>query len=204
VLTHRAAAAVLTALAAWQLGQGLYIPLKALLAQQLIAAAWARSQHGGPGVRPWPGADFEPAARLRVPQRGVDLIVLGDASARSLAFGPGWMTGPPWAGETVSALAGHRDTHFRFVRELRGGDWIEIQAPAGGWRRYRVAAIAVIDPGDGPLRLECAGECVALVTCHGSRRSRRGEPLRIVATALRDERGAAQQGGRVTAQAPSI
>lgn len=186
MLRRRAAAAVIAAVALWQIGQGLYIPLKAQLAQWLIGAAWARMQQGEAGTRPWPWADFEAAARLRVPGHGVDVLVLGDASARTLAFGPGWMSDPPWRGAAVSAVAGHRDTHFRFVRALDRDDLLEIQEPAGAWRRYRVAAVDLVDPADGALRLQCATECVALISCDRRRGMRGDEPLRVVVTALRE------------------
>jgi len=185
VRARRAAVGFLAVAALWQLGQGLYIPLKAALAQLLIAQAWAQALRGeGPG-RAWPWADFTPAGRLRVPAHDVDLIVLSNASGRSLAFGPGWMTDEPWKGAGVAAVAGHRDTHFDFVRALHRGDSVELQDESGRWYRYLVSELKVIDPAEGALRVACARECVALVTCDSRRGAGGDAPLRIVAIALR-------------------
>ena len=79
--------------AAWQLGAGAAIALKAAVAQQLLHAAWQRTQAGEREVRPWPWADTWPVARLLAPAQNVDLIVLEGASGRILAFGPGHVEG---------------------------------------------------------------------------------------------------------------
>ena len=123
----------------WWLGQGAYIQVKAWLAQYLLQRAWEETLDGGGGISPWPWADTWPIARIQVDRLGVDQIVLEGASGRSLAFGPGHISGTakPGAGGN-SAISGHRDTHFRFLRELQDGDEIRLILPAGTELRYRV------------------------------------------------------------------
>ena len=114
------AAAVLIAIGLWQAGSAGYIHAKAWLAQVLLARAWTATLAGEARVRPWPWADTWPIARLQVPALGVDRIVLAGASGRTLAFGPGHLAGTPLPGEKgTSVLAGHRDTHFAWIGDLR-------------------------------------------------------------------------------------
>ena len=50
------------------LAVGLWIPFKALVAQELLELAWAESQARQQETRPWPWADTWPVARLMVPE----------------------------------------------------------------------------------------------------------------------------------------
>ena len=75
------------------LAVGLWIPFKALVAQELLELAWAESQARQQETRPWPWADTWPVARLMVPETGQSLIVLDGAHGESLAFGPGQVVG---------------------------------------------------------------------------------------------------------------
>jgi hypothetical protein len=85
--TLRALAVALTAVGAWQVGDGVWIYAKAGLGQHLLQRAWARTLAGETEVKPWPWADSWPVARLRVPAHGVDLIVLDGISGPTLARG---------------------------------------------------------------------------------------------------------------------
>ena len=87
VMTLLVVALVLLGL--WQTGNGAWIYLKAELAQALLQRAWADTVAGQEHVTPWPWADTWPLARLTVPSKDVDLIVLNGAYGRTLALGPG-------------------------------------------------------------------------------------------------------------------
>ncbi|MEJ2405334.1 MAG: sortase [Candidatus Thiodiazotropha sp.] len=80
-------------------------------------------------------------ARLGFPQRGLSLLVLsGDQEAR-LAFGPGWAERSAAPGEGgLSVISGHRDTHFRSLRDLQPGEIVTIQTSKGARVIYQVAA----------------------------------------------------------------
>ncbi len=148
----------------------------------LLRVAWERAQHGAAMPRPWPWADTHVVARLVAPAHGVDLLVLAGASGRTLAFGPGHHDGsalPGTSGNVV--LAGHRDTHFRFLQELAHGDVLELRTPAGVLRRYRVNATAIVDHRD--LALPRDASMLTLVTCYPFDAFASGGPLRYVVTA---------------------
>jgi len=150
----------------WWLGQGAYIQVKAWLAQYLLQRAWEETLDGGGGISPWPWADTWPIARIQVDRLGVDQIVLEGASGRSLAFGPGHISGTakPGAGGN-SAISGHRDTHFRFLRELQDGDEIRLILPAGTELRYRVDQRGVYEQEDVWL-LDRGERSLTLITCY--------------------------------------
>jgi len=182
VLTLAAVAAGL-----WLLGSAALIEAKALLAQRLIAAAWDRSAADGLPRRPWPWADTWPVARLSVPRLDTDLYALHGHSGSALAFGPGMVdlgrSGPD-SGPLV--LAGHRDTHFAFLRDIRRGDTIRLQRPGGRDTAYRVDSVQVVDSRrEGLPEAAWHGGAVVLSTCYPFDAVRPGGPLRFVVVALR-------------------
>jgi sortase A len=157
--------ALLFALGAGLAGEGLYLSAKARLAQFLLNHAWDRTLAGAQTRPPWPGADTHPIARLRVPARGIDRIILADSSARSLAFGPGHVPGTARPGEPgPSLISGHRDTHFRFLQDLRLGDELVVER-TGGTSRYVVSGFRVIDIDRAPLVLDSGADQLVLATC---------------------------------------
>lgn len=165
----------------WQLAQGLYIPSKAVVAQQLLQLAWERTQMGARGARPWPWADTHPVARLNVPELGIDQIVLEGASGRTLAFGPGLLPGsvaPGNAGHIV--ISGHRDTHFRFLAELASGARIYLYGADGVRHAYRVDDTDIVDVRQYRGLEECDGRCLTLVTCYPFDAVVPGGPLRYL------------------------
>lgn len=164
-----------------QMGRGGWIHAKAVLAQILLEAAWA---DGGASVKkPWPWADFHPVAKLTVPRLKVTHLVLSHDRGAALAFGPGLHPGGAGPGEAGTVLlSGHRDTHFRFLREIEPGDLILLEA-AGGVFRYRVSALAVMDVTREAIRPDPTRGSLILATCWPFDALRPGGPLRLLATA---------------------
>jgi sortase A len=148
---------------------GLYIPAKAALAQVLLERAWQRVSAGETDARPWPWADIRPVAVLEVPRLGERAIVLEGASGQAMAFGPGHMVNTPAIGlRGTAVITAHRDTQFRFLRDVVEGDRIAVQT-ANGHSMFRVvqtrvvrADVSGIDPTDGGP----TGARLALVTCY--------------------------------------
>lgn len=136
---------VLLLLSVILLGNGLYIPLKAELAQVLLEQAWQRSLQNGQVNRPWPWADTYPVARLRSLAHDVDLIVLDGEQGNSLAFAPGMSSSSVIDRHTGSVLiSAHRDTHFHFLKDVQLGEVFELQDSAGQVVRYAVEDIEVV------------------------------------------------------------
>ncbi len=176
-------------LALQQLGSAGLIKAKAALAPVLVQRAWqATLDSGGRPHRPWPWADTWPVARLSVPALDIDQFVLAGATGNALAFGPGLDAAGAAPGEAGTAiLAGHRDTHFRFLEAMQPTMPLFIQRADGSRLRFRVQRAQVVDsrqpmappPTTGAPRLE-------LVTCYPFRALRAGGPLRYVVTAVPD------------------
>ncbi len=177
----------LISVSAWQAGEAAYIHTKAWLAQRLIASAWDQARSSGTAVKPWPWADTWPVARIQAPRQGETLMVLSGASGRTLAFGPGHVDGTPLPGEHGnSVVSGHRDTHFAFLRELRKGDALLVQAANGSTARYVVAASEVVHRKDMRVLLDTGDDRITLVTCFPFDSPVPGGALRYVVVATRD------------------
>ena len=176
--------ACLLGLGFWQLGQGAWIPAKAWVAQEMMQRAWRRAEAGETSPPPWPWADTWPVARLVAKGGEVELIVLAGGSGRTLAFGPGHLSASVLPGDSGnSIIAGHRDTHFRFLADLGPGDSVLVERPGGRNHLFRVVGIDVVDARRGSILLDTEQPMLSLVTCYPFDAARPGGPLRFVVTA---------------------
>lgn len=161
--------------------QAAAVPTKALVAQAVLERLYAQ---GATDTRPAlavTGADTVALARLSVARLGVREIVLAGGSMQALAMGPGMvLPRKPGPQAPVTVIAGHRDTHFRFVRALAVGDVIELETKVGaGARPYRVIGFETVRWDRFAVPSDPARPLLALATCypfegHG------GGPLRRV------------------------
>jgi sortase A len=127
------------------LSQGAYIHAKALLAQILLQQAFAETVAAGHPTKPWSWADTWPVARIEVKRIGASAIVLAGSSGQALAFGPGHVELTPDAGERgVAVYSAHRDTHFRFLRDVAIGDEIDVTRSDGRTFRFRADGTSVV------------------------------------------------------------
>lgn len=170
----------------WQMGQGAYIPAKAWLAQELMQRAWTRTTDGELRAAPWPWADTWPIARLTARSGDIDLIILAGGSGRTLAFGPGHLGASALPGEVGNAvIAGHRDTHFRFLKDVVPGELLTVESSEGQTYLYEVVATEIVDSRKGSLQLDTQTPVLSLVTCYPFDAREAGGPLRYVVTATR-------------------
>jgi sortase A len=142
-------------------GQGAYIHAKAMVAQVLLQRAFAQTIATGHIVKPWSWADTWPVARIVVKRIKANAVVLAGSSGQALAFGPGHVEHTPDAGDLgVAIYSAHRDTHFRFLKDVAIGDEIEVTRQDGKTFRYRADGSSVvrfdaleIDPAAGGREL---------------------------------------------------
>ncbi len=168
----------------WQLGQGAYIPAKAWLAQELMQRAWGRGSLGTERPVPGPWADTWPVARLVAKSGNVDLIVLAGGSGRTLAFGPGHLSASSLPGEIGNTvIAGHRDTHFSFLRDVEIGELLVIETVSGEKHLYEIFDIDVVDSRRSSLLLDTDTAILSLVTCYPFEAIDPGGPMRYVVSA---------------------
>lgn len=105
-------------------------------------------------------------ARLLIPRLDTDLYVVEGDGPEALRRGPGHLTGTAMPGNRGNCvIAGHRDTHFRVLKNIRRGDEIVLATRAGKYI-YRVVATRVISPNNlGPLHPTRDAE-LNLITCY--------------------------------------
>lgn len=185
---------VLVLLALQQLGSAGVIHAKAWLAPALLERSWQQSMAvSGLPVKPWPWADTWPVAKLSVPSLNISQVVLAGDTGNSLAFGPGHNLASAKLGTPGSAMiGGHRDTHFAFLRDLRPGQRILLELPAGVLKQYRVRQTAVVDSSDGQSLWSNGDEQLLLVTCYPFDALMTGGPLRFVVLAEPEQAALAQ------------
>ncbi len=162
------------------LAGALWIPAKAELAQWLIERNWQEALEGNASTRPWPWADTRAVGVLSVPNLGIRQIILEGNSGRNLAFGPVMNNGG--TGDDL-VISGHRDTHFRFLKDLGTGDQLTIQTK-DGTRYYQVVTTEVVNSRKSELVIEPGTKRISLVTCYPFDAPMAGGPLRYVVTAL--------------------
>jgi len=165
-------------------GSGVYIYAKAGLAQALLHSAWARTQDSGLPAQPWPWADMHPVARLIAPSQDADVLVLSGASGRTLAFGPGVVSGSANPGAPGnSVITAHRDTHFRFLQRMSAGDTLVVEGRDGARRHFHVRRTYVADFRALNIPRETLQPTLTLVTCYPFDAINPGGPLRYVVVA---------------------
>ena len=83
-----------------------------------------------------------------------------------LRLGAGHIGGTPLPGEAGnSAIAGHRDTFFRGLKDIRTSDEIQFQT-ATGQSRYQVDWAKVVEPNDTSVLAPSTQSELTLVTCY--------------------------------------
>ena len=174
---------LLLGICAMNFGNALWINAKARLAQHLIESSWTTTLDTGSHQIPWSWADTWPVARLRHSRSNTDLVVLSGADGSSLAFGPGHLSGTASPGEGVSVIGGHRDTHFRFLKEVRLKDELFLQGKNGNWQRYVIDVIETVNSEKEPLMLPIDENRLILITCYPFDSWIPGGPMRYIVEA---------------------
>jgi sortase A len=104
--------------------------------------------------------------RMEIPKFGTSVIVLEGTTSRTLRLGAGHIKGTALPGEPGNiAIAGHRDTYFRVLKDIRNDDEILLQT-ASGSTKYKVDSIQITDPKDGAIVSDATESGLTLVTCY--------------------------------------
>ncbi|MBZ5701086.1 MAG: class D sortase [Acidobacteriia bacterium] len=107
----------------------------------------------------------EVVGQMEIPSVGVRAIILQGDSSAVLRRGVGHLPETPMPGEWGNvALAGHRDTFFRSLRQIRTGDVITLETSSGSYR-YRVEATYVVPPTDMEVLRPSNRRELTLITC---------------------------------------
>ena len=104
-------------------------------------------------------------SRLSIPRLDASLYVVTAETARDLKRGPGYIRGSVGPGERGNCIiAGHRDLHFRVLKDIQVGDEIELQTKQDRLS-YKVSSIDIVSPDNRGALRAVYPEQLTLVTC---------------------------------------
>jgi sortase A len=104
--------------------------------------------------------------RLEIPRLNVSVMVMEGDDDKTLARAVGHLpdTALPWELGNA-AIAGHRDTFFRPLRNVREGDEIRMTTARGTFD-YRVVQTRIVEPRDLSVLAPTPTRSLTLVTCY--------------------------------------
>jgi len=158
--------AVLLVIAAGLLGYCAFVLTDTWNFQRQASRAFDRQLQ--PAPPPGPGADPMGGllGRLEIPRLGVSMVVAEGTDETTLRRAGGHIHGTALPGSHGNVgIAGHRDTLFRPLRNIRKNDVILLTTLAGEYR-YRVITTEIVSPSDVEVLSSDGQEVLTLVTCY--------------------------------------
>ena len=156
----------LVAAGAILLFQGSRLLLEWRLGQSQAAGEFednSQAPDNGRPLKPLPG---DAIAKLSIPRLSAELYVIEGDDASELRRGPGHMSGTAMPGDPGNCvIAGHRDTHFRVLKDIRRGDEIILQTRWGQFL-YQVSSLSVVSPKDTRALQPTSDSELHLITCY--------------------------------------
>jgi sortase A len=121
---------------------------------------------GAPLVSRPPVAPGSAIGRIEIPRLGVSSVIRAGVDARTLRLAVGHIPGTALPGADGNVgLAGHRDTFFRKLRDIRTFDEIRVVTPNGTFS-YEVERTRIVKPQDTWVLERTDVPSVTLVTCY--------------------------------------
>lgn len=117
---------------------------------------------------PGPGVDAASGllGRMEIPRLGVSMIVAEGTGEATLRRAGGHIAGTALPGHPGNiGIAGHRDTLFRPLRNIRQDDVITVTTLQGEYQ-YRVVSTKIVSPTDVTVLTSDRQEILTLVTCY--------------------------------------
>jgi sortase A len=110
-----------------------------------------------------------PAARigrLTIPRLRLTAMVREGVDSNTLRVAVGHLPETPLPGQAGNvAVAGHRDTFFRGLKNVRARDEIEFSTPAGDFK-YEVESLSIVEPDNLKVIGPSSENVLTLVTCY--------------------------------------
>ena len=104
--------------------------------------------------------------RIEIPRIGISVIVLEGDDQRTLRRGAGHIPGTALPGEEGNvAIAAHRDTFFRPLRNIRKNDVILLSS-VESTSLYRVESTEVVEPSHTEVLDNTGKPTLTLITCY--------------------------------------
>ena len=99
--------------------------MKGVCAQLMLEKAWKSTKRTGHSSKAWGWADTLPVAKLSISSIELNQIVLEGEINEALAFGPAIIESSLESKDKI--IAGHRDSFFKSLENLKEGDIIELE-----------------------------------------------------------------------------
>lgn len=122
-----------------------------------------------------PGSSASAAPRLvegaaigevRIDRIGMRAVISQGDSDAVLRLGAGHLADTPWPGQPGNVvIAGHRDTIFRPLRNVRAGDLVDITTESTV-AHYQVVSARIVPPTDLSVLSPTDGNTLTLITCY--------------------------------------
>jgi len=104
--------------------------------------------------------------RIEIPRLLLSAVVVEGSDETTFRRAVGHIPGTALPGEPGNVgLAGHRDTFFRSLRELRVKDEVQVSTPRGDFK-YEVESLTVVEPDNVAVLAASGGNELTLVTCY--------------------------------------
>jgi sortase A len=105
-------------------------------------------------------------AALSIPRVHLSAVVLHGSDAQTLRRGPGHLENTAFPGQSGNVvIAGHRDSFFWPLRNIKLGDDIFLDTPDGQFQ-YRVMSVRVVNPHDVSVLTPTNEATLTLITCY--------------------------------------
>ena len=122
--------------------------------------------HPAPLAEPHLLTNGEVVGQIEIPSLALRAVILHGDSLALLRRGVVHLPDSPLPGEWGNvALAGHRDTFFRPLRNIKAGDVITLRTSGGSVVQYRVESTSVVVPTDIEVLNSSDRHELTLVTC---------------------------------------
>lgn len=113
-----------------------------------------------------PAADAPWMARLEIPRLHYSVMVREGTDRYTLGLGAGHIQGTALPGPDGNVgVAGHRDTVFRRLGELKKGDALLLRTLSGEYH-YKVTQIRIVGPSENDVLSYTEKPSLTLVTCY--------------------------------------
>jgi sortase A len=111
-------------------------------------------------------SEGSPLGRIEISAVGMTTMILEGTEEGTLQRAVGHIRGTPLPGQRGNvALAGHRDTFFRGLRDIRVNDEITLTTLNGSYH-YRVDSTKVVKPQETEALEDDGHDTLTLVTCY--------------------------------------
>jgi sortase A len=104
--------------------------------------------------------------KIEISRLGLTAMIFEGTNARTLRRAVGHIPGTPLPGQQGNVgIAGHRDTFFRPLRNVRRDDEIRLTTLDGSYR-YLVDSTQIVRPDDTQVLADSGDTILTLVTCY--------------------------------------